>query len=70
MSAVSFTLKQLPANISRKTKYRDKTILELLAMNDTPQSETTASKKIERVSTMFKWALSEKKKWGIDYEVV
>lgn len=59
-------LRKLPANISRVSKYRDKTIPELLAMNDTPQSETNVSKKMERISTMFKWALSEKRKWGID----
>lgn len=59
-------LKALPANISRLSKYRGKTIPELLEMKATPQSETNCSKKIERISTMFKWALDEKRKWGID----
>ena len=59
-------LKQLPANMGRLKKYRGKTIPELIAMKDPPQSETNVSKKIERVSTMFKWALMEKRKWGID----
>ena len=59
-------LRRLPANISRKPQYKDKTIPELLALNDPPQSEYNASKKMERPSGMFKWALREKRKWGID----
>lgn len=59
-------LRKLPANLSRKSKYRGKSIPELLAMKDLPQSEYNASKKMERPSGMFKWALLEKRKWGID----
>lgn len=59
-------LRQLPANISRKAEYKNKTIPELLALRVTPQSEYNASKKLERPSGMFKWALREKRKWGID----
>ena len=59
-------LRRLPANISRKAEYRDKTIPELLALNAPPQSEYNASKKLERPSGMFRWALDEKRKWGID----
>ena len=59
-------LRKLPANISRKAEYKNKTISELLALKDTPQSEYNASKKMERPSGMFKWALREKRKWGID----
>lgn len=59
-------LRKLPANLSRKREYRDKSIPELLALKDTPQSEYNASKKMERPSGMFKWALREKRKWGID----
>lgn len=47
-------LKQLPANMGRLKKYHGKTIAELIAMKEPPQSETNVSKKIERVSTMFK----------------
>jgi integrase len=59
-------LRKLPANISRKAEYRDKTIPELLALKAPPQSEYNASKKMERPSGMFKWALREKRGWGID----
>lgn len=59
-------LRRLPANIARLRKYREKTIPELLALNEPPQSEYNASKKLERASGMFKWALQEKRKWGID----
>jgi integrase len=59
-------LRKLPANLSRKAEYQGKTIPEVLAMKGPPQSEYNASKKMERPSGMFKWALSEKRKWGID----
>ncbi len=59
-------LRKLPGNLSRIAKYRGKEISELLAMGDPPQSESNASKKMERVSTMFEWALEEKRTWGID----
>ena len=59
-------LKQLPANMNRTVEYLDKTIPEILAMNPKPQSEVTISGKIGNLSTMFKWALEEKRKWGID----
>lgn len=59
-------LRKLPRNMNRLPKYQGKEIPELLAMQDTPQSEANCSKKIERASAMFKWALEEKRKWGID----
>lgn len=59
-------LRQLPANMNRVATYRGKTIQELLAMKPPPQSEVNASKKMERLSGMFKWALEEKRRWGID----
>lgn len=59
-------LRRLPPNISRVAKYRGKTIPEILALNDPPQSEYNASKKLERPSGMFRWAIMEKRKWGID----
>lgn len=61
-----FILQKLPPNISKIPKYRGKTLEDIIAFGDTPQSEVTISKKIERVSTMFKWAIAEKHKWGID----
>jgi integrase len=59
-------LKRLPANLNRKKEFKDKTISELLTLKAEPQSETNVSKKMERISTMFGWALEEKKRWGID----
>lgn len=59
-------LRRLPANLSRKKEYRNKTASELIAMNAPPQSEENASKKMERISAMFLWALKEKRTWGID----
>ncbi|MDI1259369.1 site-specific integrase [Aquabacterium sp.] len=59
-------LKQLPANLSRKAEYRGKSIQELLDLKAPPQTEANASKKMERISSMFEWALEEKRKWGID----
>lgn len=60
------TLRQLPANMSRVARFRGKSVAEILAMKPEPQSEYNASKKMERASGMFKWALEEKRKWGID----
>lgn len=59
-------LRRLPANINKKQEYRGRTIPELLALNAPPQSEYNASKRLERASSMFKWALQEKRRWGID----
>lgn len=59
-------IKRLPANMNKIAAYKGKTIPELLALNATPQDEQTCSKKMERLSTMFNWALKEKRKWGID----
>ncbi len=61
-------LKKLPPNITRVAAYRGKTIPQVLAIKPAPQpqSEYNASKKMERASGMFKWALEEKRKWGID----
>ena len=59
-------LKQLPANLNKISKYKGKSIKELIAIKAPPQSEVTVSKKIERISTMFKWAIEEKRKWGIE----
>jgi integrase len=59
-------LQQLPPNISRKKAYRGKSIDEIIDMGDPPQTGRNASKKMEHISSMFKWALEEKRKWGID----
>lgn len=59
-------LKALPKNLTRTPKYHGKTIPEIIAMNDPPQSEPNCSKKLERISTMFKWALVDMRTWGID----
>jgi len=59
-------LRRLPPNISRVARYRGLSIPEVLALGDPPQSEYNASKKLERPSGMFRWALKEKRKWGID----
>lgn len=59
-------IKRLPANMNKKQEYKGKTIPELLAMKTEPQNEQTCSKKMERLSTMFNWALKEKRTWGIE----
>lgn len=59
-------LRKLPANLSRISRFKGKTIAELISMKAPPQLESNCSKKVERIATMFKWALEEKRKWGID----
>ena len=61
-------LKKLPANMNRLAAYRGKNVFEILKMEPPPQNSRTASQKMERLSTMFKWAAHPKRnrKWGID----
>jgi len=59
-------LRKLPPNISRTRRLQGKTIDQILAVGLPPQTEHNASKKMERISAMIKWALLEKRKWGID----
>jgi hypothetical protein len=50
-------LRLLPPNLNKSPRYRGKSISEVLALGDPPINQSTASKKIERISFMFKWAL-------------
>lgn len=59
-------LKQLPPNMNKVAKYRGKSIAEILDMKPDSQSEVTISGKIGTLSSMFKWALESKRKWGIE----
>lgn len=59
-------LRKLPPNLNKVARYQGKSIGEILALGDDPQKESNASKKMERTSSMFAWALKEKRKWGID----
>ncbi len=50
----------LPANFSKNPLYRDKTIFQLLAMNDTkPMSTTSVNKHLTWLSSMLNFALKE-----------
>lgn len=57
---------RLPANITRRKQFAGKGIAAIIAMCPEPQSEANVSKKMERTSAMFKWALEERRRWGID----
>lgn len=59
-------LKRLPPNINKIAKYRGKTIEQILAIKAEPQSENTISGKIGVLSAMFKWAIEDKRRWGIE----
>jgi len=60
-------LKRLPPNINKIARYRGKSISEILEMKGAPQSEVTISGKMGTLSSMFKWALESKRKWGIEH---
>lgn len=66
VGAYSQLLQSLPPNISRKREYRGKSLEQIAALGHVPQSAVNVSKKLEHASSMFKWALEEKRKWGID----
>ena len=54
------TLKRLPAGISNKPTYRDKSIKEIMAMPDVvPMSNTTVNKYIERAGALFLWCIRQ-----------
>lgn len=54
------TLKRLPAGISNKPTYRDKTVKEIMAMPDVvPMSNTTVNKYIERAGALFMWCMRQ-----------
>lgn len=52
------TLKKLPANSNGK-KYEGKTVHEIAAMGEKPIAGRTFNKNVERISSLFKWAISE-----------
>lgn len=58
-------LEKLPPNINKLKRYQGKTIPEIVAMNEPPQAPSNIAKKMERISTMFKWAVENPKTWGI-----
>lgn len=59
-------LKRLPANMNKSPRFKGKSITQVLAMKPEPQSEVTISGKLGTLSTMYKWALDDKRAWGID----
>ncbi|MGZ3182930.1 MAG: site-specific integrase [Telluria sp.] len=60
------TLKKLPANMNKKTEYKDKSVAELLALSPSPMATRSINKNLERVSSLFKFAMS-KPKYGLRY---
>jgi len=49
---------KLPANINKLKDYRDKTISEILQMpNVTPMARNTQNKKLNCISSLFKWSV-------------
>jgi hypothetical protein len=60
------TLKQLPLNMNEMPAYRGKTIPEILALNPVPISTRTVNKNVERISSLFKWAM-KKPKYDLRY---
>lgn len=58
------TLQKLPANMNKSPMYVGKTIEEIVALAAPPMAARSVNKNVERVSSIFKWALS-KTKYGI-----
>ena len=55
------TLKKLPANMNKMPAYRGKTISEIIALNPVPMATRTINKSLERISSLFKFAISKPK---------
>jgi len=60
------TLKKLPANMNKMPAYRGKSISEIIMLNPAPMATRTINKSLERVSSLFKFAIS-KPKYGLQY---
>ena len=55
------TLKKLPANMNKMPAYRGKSISEIIALNPPPMATRTVNKSLERISSLFKFAISKPK---------
>lgn len=55
------TLKKLPANMNKVAAYRGKTIAEIIDLHPKPISARTFNKYVERISSLFKFAMSKPK---------
>lgn len=51
-------LQKLPPNINKSPQFKNKTIAEVLDLNETPAASHTINKKLARVSSLFEWAIS------------
>ena len=60
------TLKMLPANMNKMPAYRGKSISEIIALNPPPMATRTINKSLERISSLFKYAIS-KPKYDLHY---
>lgn len=60
------TLKRLPANMNKMPAYRGKSISEIIALNPLPMATRTINKSLERISSLFKFAIS-KPKYDLHY---
>jgi integrase len=59
------TLKKLPPNINNAPAYVGKSVDEIIALSpETTMAARTINKNVERVSSLFKWAMG-KKKYGV-----
>lgn len=63
------TLQKLPANMNKSPMYVGKTIEEIVGLAAPPMAARSVNKNVERVSSIFKWALS-KTKYGINLGAV
>jgi len=55
------TLKKLPANLNKNPAYAGKSIQEIIALSPPPLTTTTINKNIERISSLFKFAIAKPK---------
>lgn len=51
------TLLKLPSNINKSPRYKNKSIAEILALQDKPAATNTVNKNLIRIAALFKWAV-------------
>ena len=55
------TMQKLPSNMNKMPAYKGKTIAEIIALKPTPMATRTINKSLERISSLFKYAVSKPK---------
>lgn len=60
------TIKQLPANRHKRKEFQGLSVTKTIALKAAPMAVRSVNKRIERVSSLFKWAM-QRPDWGLTH---